>query len=174
MKKRHLLALLILISFPCTVFGTSQIPDEMYLNGKMHYVYGLKLTDSMNEKLSFNSEKFGRCSANWDGFKAKLIIKDNKLFIDKLDVGCAFLNDQNYKTPNPETIFGVRIPDSGLFAHWFSGTLSEYFGEAFVNHTKSNIRQFEFDKGILLNITEKENELYKEYKAYIESKKPRK
>ena len=170
MNIRIRIMLVIFILLPFSAFGQEQIPDEMLLNGGRHNVYGFRIREDMSNSLKANSENWA-CSANWDRYKATLLLKDNKLFIKKLDIGCEFLINPNYQTPDPKIVFGVSIPDSGLFAEWFSGNLSEYYGKAFIEHIKSHRRFFYFEKGILVRIEEKVTAGYEDYLKFLEKQK---
>lgn len=134
------------------VYATVQVADKLLYDGKEYDVHGFKLTDEMNaRRMTFlketgNAEHSCSTSANWDGIEVNLSIKDNKLYITKIDLD----NWELLGKPSCQEVFGTSIPKKGLFANWFSGELRPTFYPWDANEPSSTF--FYFKNGVLVEI----------------------
>ena len=101
-------------------------------------------------------------TCNHDRFRSSLVVKDDKLFIEKINAGFILLPDSIVDHEYTLKYFGVQIPDSGLFAGWFSGTITHYYGKDFIAHAKSNYKKFRFSNGKLQSIEDGVDDIYLE------------
>ena len=157
-----LLALLYVFAVPS--HATEQIAYPLMINGNVHYTEGFYLSKEMTANLKhFRKEhKIARNSANWNGFYAKLSVRENKLFATYLHIDMPqIVRTKAY--PAPSEIFGVSIPADGLFADWFSGALDEPFGELDNLKFHKYVRIFIFENGCLVTIKEVSREEYTSY-----------
>lgn len=132
-------------------YATIQESDSLLYKDKKYEVYGFELTDEMSKnRMTFlketgNVDNCWASTSNWDGISISLSVKDNKLYITKIDLD----NWELLGKPSCQVVFGISIPEEGLFANWFSGELRPTF---YSWHADESSFTFYFKKGVLEEI----------------------
>lgn len=116
--------IVLLLGAACeAAWATAQIPDTLVVDGKPNILFAeplgpaLEADPKMQERLKkYISE--GRCSASWRGYKATWEVRENVLYLVKVDANpCS-----SKRTPVP---LSELFPDTTgpVQAIWFTGTL---------------------------------------------------
>lgn len=151
MKKTIFLIALIVITLTQHTYATTQVGDNLTYNGNEYKVWVFTLSDKMGEnkaKFFKDPEHSGKgivTTANWDGVVVDLIIKDNKLYVTKIDLDAW----EDVGKPSCEDVFGVTMPEGGLFADWYSG---ELITEPYSWHMDGSSHTFVIKNGILTEL----------------------
>ncbi|MBF0217785.1 MAG: hypothetical protein HQL30_12430 [Candidatus Omnitrophica bacterium] len=147
MKNLALVGVLLCVFSLCHLaYSTEQVPDIITIEDEGIFMWGFSLSPVMERKQNEfidrpeNSKyRAGATTANYDGVQMSLILKGNKLYVSEIILSSF---GEAEKKPAYMEVFGVDIPEDGLFADWFSGSI--YLGDFYFPKGK-----LLFDKGIL-------------------------
>lgn len=145
MKRILYISVSIFLLLNTCAFATMQRPDYLINDGETYKTWGFTLSPQMIEnkerfvKKPENADKVVYASNDWAGIVTSLLVKDSKLYVLKIDLTCW----AGSEIPSNEDVFGIDIPERGLFADWYSGKIyTSWDKEGF----------FYFENGILKKI----------------------
>jgi hypothetical protein len=120
-RMRCLLLLLTLV-LAAPAFGTAQIPDELTVDGQAVDLYARPILVLLDQRPDLQKKvdryKDGGCSASWTGLRASWEIRDDQLFLVRLEA-----NPCSDPTTIPLRKLGARRGADRLLADWYSGEL---------------------------------------------------
>ncbi len=158
MKIRLITSLLIISFLPTVLFATTQARDKFVVGSKIHHVLMFKLSPELEERIEgLNSSKNGILtnSGNWDGFYAKLELREERLHLTGLSIDWS----ENDTFTTKDIDFGST---DGIFCDWFTGELRDV---KMGKHRKiKKIVHFHFLNGILTETTTEKDPLSKRKK----------
>jgi hypothetical protein len=116
------LAALLLLTLSAPAFATAQLPERIVIDGVQEKLLAEPLDQALEADPQLAARFYpllpkGICTAVWRGYVATWAVRDDRLYLDGIDVNaCASAN------PLPlEQIFGTSGP---VPATWFSGRLT--------------------------------------------------
>ncbi|NQU73418.1 MAG: hypothetical protein HQ547_01730 [Candidatus Omnitrophica bacterium] len=153
MKRVMLLCLSIVLLFNQYAHATTQRSDDLIYDGKTYQVWGFTLSDKMTENkiIFFDKPEYPSkgvmVTSNWDGIGVSLVVKNNKLYVMKIDLD--IWAEKSAEMPPYKDVFGIDIPKQGLFADWYSG---ELITEPWSWHRNESSHTFFFENGVLKEV----------------------
>ena len=144
---------LIIAVFVATASATPQESDTLIYKGASYSILGFRFTPELTTKLYERAKKDERWifqSSLWRGYTAVLQVRDDKLYLVGINLNC------HEPRPSPEQVLGFAIPDEGVLADFFTGSLFYGFGDTwgYVHNSSAGeqhktIKKFTFEAGVL-------------------------
>ncbi len=143
--KKILISLATIIILSAPALATVQIQELIKIDGKEERMVAEPLSIYLDDPKNFTvfkryigADRLGNCSALWRSYVGHWEIKNNKLFLNELELDAC--------SPGQRKLFPLSklFPNrpQPVFADWYSGLIKVYKGDT--------TKIFEFKKGIIV------------------------